>query len=57
MQGTYSTPYNDKGEASFWRTAVASITLGQDIFPLLHQITLNINNPEFHPLVLALLNM
>ncbi|NRD73314.1 GSCFA domain-containing protein [Shewanella sp. VB17] len=46
MQGTYSTPYNDKGEASFWRTAVASITLGQDIFPLLHQITLNINNPR-----------
>ncbi|MEC4726540.1 GSCFA domain-containing protein [Shewanella sp. D64] len=46
MQGTDSTPYNNQGKYAFWRTAVASIELGQEEFTQLHQIDIAIKNPR-----------
>ncbi|WP_394146889.1 GSCFA domain-containing protein [Shewanella atlantica] len=46
MKSAGFTPYSNKGENTFWRTGVANIKLGQEIFTQLHQIDLGIDNPR-----------
>lgn len=40
------TPYNNRDEIFFWRSAVASVKLGQQTFDKLHGINLPIENPK-----------
>ncbi|ACA85875.1 GSCFA domain-containing protein [Shewanella woodyi] len=46
MQKTGFTPYSHQGDSSFWRTGVADIELGHEIFPKLHNIHLNQHTPR-----------
>lgn len=46
MQNTNATPYYDRDEIFFWRSGVASISLGQDKFNKSHQIDLSVENPR-----------
>jgi hypothetical protein len=39
-----NTPYNDKENKNFWRTAVANLKLGSDIFESLHNISIKSEN-------------
>lgn len=46
MQKTGFTPYSHQGDSSFWRTGVADIALGQELFSHLHQTNLDTKGPR-----------
>lgn len=46
INNTSPTPYSNKSGNSFWRTGVANVDLGNETFPLLHQMDLGTNNPR-----------